>query len=226
MLRRLLLIPTIGIAMLGATGVMAPEASAGYIISLSDDVSGGYLVQVFAPYSEVRVSYDAGTTTLTIQSDWNMSETSDQCATNGATTVTCTTGDPILEVVGSDGGSDYITAQGAAVDFIASGRGGDDVLIAGTIAATLNGGAGRDTLLGGEGGDALSGNSGNDYLSGGAGDDVIFAGSGVDRLFGDAGGDELYAKDQTKDSAIDCGAGKHNTELVRADAIDPAPVSC
>ncbi|GGE02498.1 Ca2+-binding protein, RTX toxin-related [Gemmobacter megaterium] len=83
---------------------------------------------------------------------------------------------------------------------VASGRGGNDHMVAANGASMLfgddgndmlRGGRAADTLLGGAGADTLRGNNGNDILAGNGADDVLFGGKGGDRLFGGGGNDRL-----------------------------------
>ena len=83
---------------------------------------------------------------------------------------------------------------------MASGNGGDDVLVGTEVGDLLEGndgddallgGGGDDYLVGGGGGDSLSGAGGRDLLSGGDGDDVLSGGGGSDQLTGDGGTDTL-----------------------------------
>ncbi|MBL9119504.1 MAG: hypothetical protein JNL80_06305 [Phycisphaerae bacterium] len=71
------------------------------------------------------------------------------------------------------GGDDADTIDGLEGNDTIDGGGGDDVLI---------GGAGYDFLIGGEGNDTLDGGADDDYFIGGAGDDVFIGGSGEDMI--------------------------------------------
>jgi Ca2+-binding RTX toxin-like protein len=134
------------------------------------------------------------------------------------------------------------------------GTGAADVLTGERSGETLNGGAGNDTLTGNGGGDTLLGFAGNDLLSGGDADDALIASAGNDRLLGGSdddrlgggGGNDLLrgqrgvdsmkgkggidtirAKDRTRDSAINCGAGANALESARRDRrLDPRAKSC
>ena len=68
----------------------------------------------------------------------------------------------------------------------------NDILIAGTTAARLEGGAGNDNLRGNSANDSLYGGTGNDSGFGGLGNDVIELGDGADSLAGEAGNDLLF----------------------------------
>lgn len=62
---------------------------------------------------------------------------------------------------------------------------GNDVIVAGTAAETVDGGAGNDVIYGWSGNDTLSGGTGNDFLSGGSGSDTyrFNLGDGQDTIF-------------------------------------------
>jgi Ca2+-binding RTX toxin-like protein len=88
----------------------------------------------------------------------------------------------------------------------------DSVAIgAGTVAATLTGGAGDDVLTGGGAVDTLNGGPDSDRLDGGAANDVLDGGTGDDALDGGAGNDTyLFSWGSGKDtiSSYDSAAGK------------------
>lgn len=69
----------------------------------------------------------------------------------------------------------YLNASG-----IAYGMRGNDMLYAGSGAATLDGGRGRDWLYGGSARDQLTGGSGRDWLQGGGNHDVLDGGRDSD----------------------------------------------
>jgi Ca2+-binding RTX toxin-like protein len=74
-------------------------------------------------------------------------------------------------VINGLGGDDIITASGlgSAMQLVANGGDGNDVLIGGTGNDTLTGGAGDDILIGGGGQDVLDGGTGNNtVIPGGA----------------------------------------------------------
>jgi Ca2+-binding RTX toxin-like protein len=60
------------------------------------------------------------------------------------------------------------------------GSDGDDVVTAGGLAMTLNGGKGADTLTGGAGNDTINGDVGADIIAGKAGNDVLNGGDDND----------------------------------------------
>ena len=68
----------------------------------------------------------------------------------------------------------------------------NDIMIGGTIATRLEGGAGNDNLRGNTGNDSLYGGTGNDSGFGGLGNDLIDLGDGADSLSGEVGNDLLY----------------------------------
>ncbi len=103
-----------------------------------------------------------------------------------------TNGDDVAVVVGdATGGSVFglattfnILRPEAVNDRLTvNGRGGDDVIEAGSlavtgIALTADGGDDDDVIVGGDGGDVLLGGNGDDVLVGGPGQDVLDGGTG------------------------------------------------
>ncbi|WP_376093183.1 calcium-binding protein [Roseomonas sp. CCTCC AB2023176] len=71
------------------------------------------------------------------------------------------------------------------------GSGSGDTLYGGAGDDVLTGGAGRDGLYGGDGADDLLGGAGVDFLSGGNGNDTIRGGADGDQMDGGAGNDLL-----------------------------------
>jgi Ca2+-binding RTX toxin-like protein len=129
--------------------------------------------------------------------------------------VDATNGDDIVDVTGDASGV-AVTGQAARVavqhaepndTLVVAALGGADSisstgLAAGTIATTLDGGAGNDrisggpgieTLLGGDGNDSIDGNGGNDVADLGAGDDTFVwdPGDGSDTIEGGDGTDRM-----------------------------------
>ena len=102
-------------------------------------------------------------------------------------------GSEAINVAAFNGGI-LITGTPAAVgifhsdatdQLIVNGGAGNDTinasaLPAGTIALTLDGGAGNDTLIGSQGNDTMFGGDGNDVLAGGRGNDLMFGGADQD----------------------------------------------
>jgi hypothetical protein len=88
-------------------------------------------------------------------------------------------------------GDDRVTLK-SDIPATVYGSYGNDVLTAGSGAASLFGGSDNDLLFGGPGNDFLYGGKGNDYIAGGTGNDTLFGESGNDRLFGQDGIDWLY----------------------------------
>ena len=129
--------------------------------------------------------------------------------------VDATNGDDFVDVTGDASGV-AVSGQAARVAVLhaepndnldVAGLGGADSisatgLAAGTISATLDGGAGDDrieggpgieTLFGGDGNDSIDGNGGNDAADLGAGDDTFFwdPGDGSDTIEGQDGNDTM-----------------------------------
>ena len=76
----------------------------------------------------------------------------------------------------------HITNFDASDRIVINGLGGDDVIVASGLTATM-----QLTANGGDGDDVLIGSPGNDTLTGGAGDDVLIGGGGQDVLDGGPG---------------------------------------
>jgi hypothetical protein len=76
------------------------------------------------------------------------------------------------------------------VDIVTGGM-GNDILAAGSNAATLNGGLGNDQLTGSSEADVLDGGLGDDTVTGAAGNDTLRGGAGNDRVEGGEGSDLL-----------------------------------
>ncbi|MBE9169212.1 calcium-binding protein [Pleurocapsales cyanobacterium LEGE 06147] len=95
---------------------------------------------------------------------------------------------------GNDG-NDRLNANLTAVNIVADGGNGNDILNGGSVDDTLNGGDGDDNLQGNGGNDTLNGGLGNDTLNGGDGDDRLNGGDGNDFLFGGLGNDTLNGED-------------------------------
>jgi trimeric autotransporter adhesin len=101
---------------------------------------------------------------------------------------------------GGEGG-DLLDAGAGARAF---GEGGNDTLLGGAWADSMEGGSGNDQLFGGglndslwggSGNDTLRGDGGADFLYGNAGDDTFVSTTGYDRFFGGDGNDTYrYSK--------------------------------
>lgn len=96
------------------------------------------------------------------------------------------------------------------------------VVIAGSTAGNIVGGAGDDVLVGGEqadavfgkdGADVLMGGGGNDVLAGSAGDDIIEGGAGRDVLMGNGGDDVFLLQADDGADMILGGAGSDTIDL-------------
>ncbi|MFA5107895.1 MAG: calcium-binding protein, partial [Patescibacteria group bacterium] len=86
-------------------------------------------------------------------------------------------------------GNDNLVYGDSAVSIDALG--GDDTVTTGAGSDTLHGGDGNDSLRSGGGNDALYGDAGNDALSAGSGNDILSGGEGNDTLTGETGNDTL-----------------------------------
>jgi len=74
------------------------------------------------------------------------------------------------------------TSQGTAGTAVITGSEGEDIIVVGNFASTINGGAGTDALTGGTAADTISGGAGNDTLTGSGGNDTINGDDGDDTL--------------------------------------------
>ncbi len=124
------------------------------------------------------------------------------------------------------------TIWGLGGEDLIEGHEGDDTVYGGTEADTIHGNAGDDTLEGNSGTDTIHGGSGNDLIHGNAGNDTLYGEDGadtvwgdesVDSLYGNAGSDKLRAKDETRDTTVNCGEGID--EPTAKDSYDPV-VNC
>ena len=86
--------------------------------------------------------------------------------------------------------------------------GGNDHLdtSGGTIAGTIDMGAGADTAIGSASADTVLGGSDNDSLTGNGGNDTLYGGAGFDRLIGGLGNDFLNGGSET--DVLNGGAGR------------------
>ena len=92
-------------------------------------------------------------------------------------------------------GNDTFTASGGRIDGPWSGDAGTDRYDgrgASLITGAISGGTGNDTLLGGDGAETINGDDNLDTLRGGGGDDQLFGGTSSDLVSGEAGNDALF----------------------------------
>jgi hypothetical protein len=96
----------------------------------------------------------------------------------------------VAAVQGAPGEGDVINGPNGVI-----GSDGNDVLIAGSRRAELQGGNGDDRLIGGPRSDAILGDGGSDVIRGGGGADELLGGNtrDGDRIFGGPGADRLLA---------------------------------
>ncbi|MEM8538915.1 MAG: matrixin family metalloprotease [Pseudomonadota bacterium] len=92
-------------------------------------------------------------------------------------------------------------------------RGGNDTIIATTLADTLHGGAGNDTINGDDGNDRIYDSLGSNTVSGGNNNDVIIGGAGRTEASGDNGSDIIIGG--KGDDRLDGGRGN---DSIRGDA--------
>ncbi|MCE2517946.1 MAG: calcium-binding protein [Alphaproteobacteria bacterium] len=129
-----------------------------------------------------------GTDTLGISQFFG--DDSDTALTGDFLTIEGSDGDDVI--FGDDGNNSIITGLGAdTVD----GGGGNDFISAApffdTGDDTFRGGAGADNLFGWGGNDTLNGDAGDDNLYGGAGNDILNGGADADVIDGGAGADMI-----------------------------------
>lgn len=89
------------------------------------------------------------------------------------------------------GGQGADTIEGNGGNDQINGDGGADVIDGGAGDDEINGGGGADIILGGDGNDIIDGDSGDDTIDGGAGNDVIDGSGGDDQILGGLGDDIL-----------------------------------
>ena len=116
----------------------------------------------------------------------------------------------VSEVLGTNLDDTINGFASTTTGLIADGRGGDDIMLGGSLVDAFNGdlgnddifgyggddnlsgGAGLDSVRGGDGADTISGDAGADDLRGGGGDDVINGGDDNDFILGELGNDNLF----------------------------------
>jgi Ca2+-binding RTX toxin-like protein len=129
------------------------------------------------------------------------------------------------DTVDAGDGNDVVTSSGYGT---LRGGAGDDQLIHSSTTTYINllGEAGNDTLISGSGADSLDGGSGNDSLfsaagadtfRGGDGDDTVGFGGGA-RVYGDAGNDRIVSNGGPASSTVWGGAADDYIDM-RADTM-------
>ncbi len=109
-----------------------------------------------------------------------------------------------------------LTATDPLLNLSLNGEAGDDSIVGGSGADSIDGGDGDDQLFGAAGANTLVGGIGNDQLFGGADSDSILGGVGNDLAFGDSGNDFFFG-DAGEDS---CDAGAGNDTVDGGDGDD------
>jgi len=92
------------------------------------------------------------------------------------TTLTAVT----IDASGMTGAATFTNTGTGATTTSITGTSNNDVIVGGSLAATLSGGAGADNITGGAGNDSISGGDGVDTITGGLGRDTLTGGAGVD----------------------------------------------
>lgn len=100
-----------------------------------------------------------------------------------------------------------------------NGLDGDDRLFGSLFNDTLDGGTGNDTLFGRDGNDRLIGGDGNDTAIGGIGNDVMFASAGNDGFDGHAGIDRVDYQVSTEAVAVSLLAGRGTGGFAQGDIL-------
>ena len=127
----------------------------------------------------VTVSFVPGTYTLVDTGAPSLTPVA-PCVTADANTVTCpSAGITALTIDGRDL-DDMINVGAGTVATTINGGAGDDALTGGSAVDTLNGGPDADRLDGGAGNDTLNGDAGDDTFLGGVGNDAFTGGIGTD----------------------------------------------
>lgn len=137
-------------------------------------------------------------------------------------------------IVQAGAGNDSVFVGNGITNVVVYGDSGDDYLVDGDQANTLNGGGGRDKMYGGPGNDRLTGGGsgdkifgeggadrlygqdGNDYLDGGSHNDRIDGGLGIDSFFAQGGNDTIFARDTNIESIF----GASGIDAAQLDAGD------
>jgi DNA-binding beta-propeller fold protein YncE len=101
-------------------------------------------------------------------------------------------GTPGKDVIVGSSGSDVI--QGLGGNDVICGLGGADWILGGEGNDSVVGGPGRQLLRGDSGDDALYGLDGADLIDGGSGNDLLYGGPGTDVLYGAAGTDRCFIR--------------------------------
>jgi Ca2+-binding RTX toxin-like protein len=118
-----------------------------------------------------------------------------------------------------------VTRETLALQFVAEGSAGDDVLRGSRYSETLSGEAGDDTIRADEGDDAVEGGDGADLLRGGDGDDLLTGGLGEDDLDGGRGSDAyVWTLGDGDDRIRDEGGRFDGIDELRLVGVDPGDV--
>ncbi|MGH7786341.1 MAG: GDSL-type esterase/lipase family protein [Candidatus Binatia bacterium] len=133
------------------------------------------------------VAYAAGAFTL-VDSTTHAIVPGPGCQNSGAPFAATCTGTVTHIVVEAGGGDDDVVIMGTVAATVFAGD-GNDVVTGGKKADVLDGQAGNDTVNGAGGHDTIDGGLGNDALNGGDGNDLLLSSLGNDQLHGNVGTD-------------------------------------
>jgi len=221
----------------GTSGVDTLNAGAGndtinfgaYLTS-ADEIDGGTGTDTLNLNGDYGVEVVLSPSTITNVETINLAAGNNyRLTTSYATT---TSGGTLTVNASLLGVHDILIFNGQAetvANFHITGGAGDDSIIGGQNANTIDGGDGNDTIYsgnghnvlnGGVGNDELYGGSGNDTLNGGSGNDLLMGGGGTDALAGGDGNDFIItggwsSSDVAVASTIDGGAGNDDLYLNR-----------
>jgi hypothetical protein len=187
--------------------------------------------QIGSTTVEIRTYDTDPITTATVPACGSTPPTNTPVGTPPSSDFTCTgvtsltaSGSPLSDTLTAQGDLLSSPPDGGITDIPTTLNGGDgnDLLIAGTAGATLDGGNGADELDGGPGNDTLNGGAGDDtvigdqttqltlpsgtpsdhdVLNGGDGDDTLFPSSGPNQVSGGAGLDQVIYTDNIQNHA-------------------------
>lgn len=96
---------------------------------------------------------------------------------------------------------------------------GDDTIVGGPAANSINSGGGNDTVDGGPGDDVIGADSGSDRVAGGAGDDELDGGTGADLLGGGTGDDTVTYEFRDEALIVTIGDGAPDGETGEGDIV-------
>ncbi len=160
-------------------GVVVLLAAAPAAEAADATLTGTTLTFVAADNETNNVTVTVGGGAYTIHDGGAAITPAGACASSGPNDVTCTGSVTVLSIDVRDL-DDHITLGAGTVGATLTGGAGDDELLGGSGADTIFGGADADRLDGGAGIDTLNGDAGDDTLIGGLNADALNGGTGTD----------------------------------------------